>query len=175
MMFPKDAKEVSGHMVIDKFIQGSTKSVARKIRGESNSVRVNVMEFDQKVFSTTKGYHLALPNTITKKSMYLLLMKFLESGKAPLIYPTKMIEPSSENVTILFVRDYEEADWYTQANMQEIRPRYASLQGTANVMIVAYDIVFLETYIWGKNNSRRYFNNYEASTYADLVTFAAFL
>ena len=33
--------------------------------------------------------------------------------------------------------------------MQEIRPRYASLQGTANVMIVAYDsnIVFLETYI----------------------------
>ena len=44
-MFPKDAKAAANQLVIDKFIEVSTKSGARKIRGESNSVRLNVWGF----------------------------------------------------------------------------------------------------------------------------------
>ena len=60
-----------------------------------------------------------------------------------------MIEPSSENVTVLFECNHEEADMHMIY--------YASLQGTENVMIAAYDsdIMFLGMYIWPMDNSRR--------------------
>ena len=41
MMPPKDAKAAAVHLVVDKYIADSTKSEARKIRGESNNALNN--------------------------------------------------------------------------------------------------------------------------------------
>ena len=108
--------------------------------------------------------------------MYLLFVNYLKSEKANLFYPTIindedntwMIEPSSGNVTELFVCNHEEAD---------TRMIYhASLQGTKNVVIVANDsdVLFLGAYACALDKSSRWFYNYEGSTFTNLAKFAAF-
>ena len=126
--------------------------------------------------STSDELHLALSNTITKKSMFSLLVNYLKSGKAPLIYLTMindedntwMIELSSGNVTELFLCNHEEEDTHMMC--------HASLQTTTNVVIVAngFDMLFLGTFACAMNKSRRWFYNYEGSIYADLTQLAAF-
>ena len=76
---------------------------------------------------------------------------------------TWIMEPSSGNVTELFLCNYEEADTHIMY--------HASLQRTTNVVIVANDsdILFLGTFVCAMNKSRRWFYNYEGSPYADLA------
>ena len=109
MMPPNDAKAVAVHLVVDKYIEDSSKSGARKIRSESNSIRLNITVVGQATSSTTNELYLALSNTITKKSIHCLLVN---------LYPTiingddntRMTEPSSGNVTELFVYNHIEAN-----------------------------------------------------------------
>ena len=128
------------------------------------------MGFGHAKLSTTDQLHFALSNTIMKKSMFSLLVNYLKSRKAPLIYSTIindeentcMIEPSSRNVTKLFVCNHEDADTRILC--------HASLQETPNVMIVANDshVLFLGAYPCALDKSRRCFYNCEGRTYADL-------
>ena len=107
MIPTKDAKAVAVYLVVDRYKEHTTKSGEKKIRGESNSVRLHVTGFGQTMSSTTDELNLALSNKIGKKSRYSLLKNFLTFVKAPLIYPTIindedniwMIELSSGNVT----------------------------------------------------------------------------
>ena len=58
------------------------KSTARKIRGQSNPIRLNATVFGWAMSLTTDVLHLALSNKITKKSIYSLLVNNSKSGKA---------------------------------------------------------------------------------------------
>ena len=87
-MFPKHAKVVAVHLVVYKYADVSTKSRERKTRGERNSIRLNIKGFGQAMPLTTDELHLALSNTITKKSMFSLLANYLKSRNALLISPT---------------------------------------------------------------------------------------
>ena len=53
IMLPQDAEAVAAQLVIDKYTEDSTKSGARKIRGESNSIKLNVIGFGQAMFLST--------------------------------------------------------------------------------------------------------------------------
>ena len=108
--------------------------------------------------------------------MYSLFVDYLKSGNAPLTHLTVVndddttweIEPSSGDLTQVFICNHEEAD---------TRMIYhASLQGTTNVVLVANDtdMLFLGAYACALDKSRRWFLNYEWNTFADLAKFAAF-
>ena len=59
LMPPKDTKAVAVDLVVGVHI-GCTKCGGRKIKGESNSIRLNVTGFRQEMASTTDELHLAL-------------------------------------------------------------------------------------------------------------------
>ena len=79
MMLPNDAKAITVHLVVDKYIEHSSKSGAIKIRSESNSIRLNITVVGQAMSSTTNELYLALSNTITKKSIHSLLVNCLSN------------------------------------------------------------------------------------------------
>ena len=172
---PKDAKPSAVHFVIDKYIDDSTKTGARKSRGEDKSIQINITGLGQSMPTTSDDWHSALSNSTTKRSLYSLFVKYLKSGTAPLIHPTIVNDEddtymiaTSGNVTELFVCNHEEAD---------TRMIYhASLQESKNVVLVANDsdVLFLGGYACALDKSRNWFYNYEAGTYADLAKFAEY-
>ena len=175
MVPPPFCDATSIHFVIDKYIEDSTKSGARKNRGETKSIRINVTGLGQEMPATADHLHLALSNSITKKSMYLLFVNYLKSGNAPISLPTVVndeditweIHPSGEH-TQIFVCNHEEAD---------TRMIYhATLQGKNDVVIVANDtdVLFLGAYACALDESKKWFVNYEYKTFADLAKFAIF-
>ena len=67
--------------------------------------------------TTADDWHSALSNATTKRSMYSLFVKYLKSGKAPLINLTIVNDEdntymitTSGDVTELFVCNHKEAD-----------------------------------------------------------------
>ena len=85
---PKDAKPSAVHFVIDKYIDDSTKTGARKSRGEDKSIQINITGLGQSMPTTSDDWHSALSNSTTKRSLYSLFVKYLKSGTATLIHPT---------------------------------------------------------------------------------------
>ena len=66
MITPQFAETTSVHFVIDKYIEESTKSVARNGMGETNSMRTNVTGLGQEMPTTDGNFQSALSN-IKKK------------------------------------------------------------------------------------------------------------
>ena len=125
-------------------------------------MRINVTGLGQEMPTTDENFQSALSNNITKKSMYSLFVDYLKSGNAPLTHLTVVndddttweIEPSSGDLTQVFICNHEEAD---------TRMIYhASLQGTTKVVLVANDtdVLFLGAYACALDKSRRWFLNY---------------
>ena len=167
---PVDTDPLSVHLVLDRYIEDSTKSGARKARGESSSTRLFVTGFGQSMPETVDEWKSALSNSETKKSFYSLFAEYVTSGTTTLLYTTiinkedntVMIDPRCGTVTNLFHCNHEEAD---------TRMIYhASLQGSQNVVIVANDsdVLFLGSYACALDKSRRWYYNYEGNSYADL-------
>ena len=174
---PKDSNPLCVHIVLDKYIKNSTKTGARKARGESSSNRLFITGLGQSMPSTMDEWRLALSNNETKQSLFLLLTNYVCSGKAHLPYITMindvdqtwMIDSKDQNISKLFICNHEEAD---------TRMIYhASLQGANSVVISANDsdVFFLGTYACALDKNRKWYFNYQSCSFADLRRIADLL
>ena len=158
------------HIILDNYVDDSTKAGARKIRGETESTRLHIGAYGQDMPSTADEWKCALGNSETKKSLFSLFCQYILIGMAELEYTTIfnninqtwMYNPRNKNITKLFECNHEEAD---------TRMIYhASLEGASNVVLCANDsdVFILGTYACALDNNRNWFFNYEANTYSNL-------
>ena len=118
MIPPKNVYPLSIHIVLDKYVNNSTKSGARKMRGEINSTRLFITGLGQFMPSTIDEWKSALSNNQTKQNLFSLFTRYVLSGKPNLLYQTIindedetwMLDPKENSVTKTFTCNHEEAD-----------------------------------------------------------------
>ena len=174
MIPPKNVYSLSVHIVLDKYVNNSTKSGARQMRGEINSTRLFITGLGQFMPSTIDEWKSALSNNQTKQNLFSLFTRYVLSGKPNLLYQTIindedetwMLDPKENSVTNMFTCNHEEA------NTRGIY--HASRQGESNVVISANDsdVLFLGTYACALDAKRKWHFNYQSNTFADLQKFA---
>ena len=168
---------VSVHIVLDKYISNSTKSGTRKMRSNDSSIRLFITGLGQFMPQTQNEWKGALSNNDTKRNLFSLFTSYVCSGKANLKLPTIinnedntwLCVPGSENATLLFDCNHEEAD---------TRIIYhAGLQGSNKVIISANDsdVFFLGIYACSLDLNRHWFFNYQNDCFADLRKIADLL
>ena len=110
MFPPKNVYPLSIHIVLDKYVNNSTKSEAWKMRGEINSTRLFITDLGQFMPSTIDEWKSALSNNQTKQNLFSLFTRYVLSGKPNLLYQTIindedetwMLDPKENSVTKMF-------------------------------------------------------------------------